>query len=97
MGWADRPPSDDELAAMKRLVAEGMEQGAVGMSSGLTYTPGMYASGTELAELCRVVAAYGGYYCPHHRSYGAGALEAYAEMVELARRPAARCTWRTPP
>src|SRR5690606_2542680 len=85
MGWADRPPSDDELAAMKRLVAEGMEQGAVGMSSGLTYTPGMYASGTELAELCRVVAAYGGYYCPHHRSYGAGALEAYAEMVELAR------------
>ncbi|MFW5416437.1 D-aminoacylase [Nocardiopsis sp. CNT-189] len=85
MGWADRPPSADELDTMKRLVAEGMEQGAVGMSSGLTYTPGMYASGAELAELCRVAAAYGGYYCPHHRSYGAGALEAYAEMVELAK------------
>ena len=48
-----------------------MEQGAVGMSSGLTYTPGMYANDAELTELCRVVARYGGYYCPHHRSYGA--------------------------
>ncbi|GAA3086964.1 D-aminoacylase [Streptomyces goshikiensis] len=47
--------------------------------------PGMYASGAELTELCRVVAAYGGYYCPHHRSYGRGALGAYAEMVELTR------------
>lgn len=70
---------------MRRLVAEGMEQGAVGMSSGLTYTPGMYAKDAELTELCRVVASYGGYYCPHHRSYGAGALQAYEEMVELTR------------
>ncbi|KPC86884.1 N-acyl-D-amino acid deacylase, partial [Streptomyces sp. NRRL F-6602] len=56
-----------------------------GLSSGLTYTPGMYASDAELTELCRVVASYGGYYCPHHRSYGAGALEAYEEMVALSR------------
>ncbi|CAM5684328.1 N-acyl-D-amino-acid deacylase OS=Streptomyces albaduncus OX=68172 GN=FHS32_001101 PE=4 SV=1 [Streptomyces griseoloalbus] len=55
------------------------------MSSGLTYTPGMYAPDAELTELCRVVASYGGYYCPRHRSYGAGALEAYAEMVALTR------------
>ncbi|MDA2809514.1 D-aminoacylase [Nocardiopsis sp. RSe5-2] len=86
MGWEDREPTAAELDRMRRLVAEGMEQGAVGMSSGLTYTPGMYASGAELAELCAVVASYGGYYCPHHRSYGAGALDAYAEMVDLARR-----------
>ncbi|MBO8187598.1 N-acyl-D-amino-acid deacylase family protein [Streptomyces spirodelae] len=85
MGWDDRPAAPDELATMKRLVAEGMEQGAMGLSSGLTYTPGMYASDAELTELCRVVAAWGGYYCPHHRSYGAGALEAYAEMVALTR------------
>lgn len=70
---------------MRQLVAEGMEQGAVGMSSGLTYTPGMYAKDSELAELCRVVASYDGYYCPHHRSYGAGALAAYEEMVDLTR------------
>ncbi|MBA2949094.1 N-acyl-D-amino-acid deacylase family protein [Streptomyces himalayensis] len=85
VGWDDREATPAELDHMRRLVAEGMEQGAVGMSSGLTYTPGMYAKDSELAELCRVVAAHGGYYCPHHRSYGAGALEAYAEMVELTR------------
>ncbi|MCC3770394.1 amidohydrolase family protein [Streptomyces sp. UNOC14_S4] len=85
LGWEDRPATPPEIASMKRLVAEGMAQGAVGMSSGLTYTPGMYASTTELAELCEVVAAYGGYYCPHHRSYGADALPAYAEMITLAR------------
>ncbi|MFJ4339239.1 amidohydrolase family protein [Streptomyces sp. NPDC088915] len=85
VGWEDRPATEAELERMRRLVAEGLEQGAVGMSSGLTYTPGMYASDAELTELCRVVAEYGGYYCPHHRSYGAGALEAYAEMIDLAR------------
>ncbi|MFF4685987.1 amidohydrolase family protein [Streptomyces sp. NPDC001307] len=85
VGWADRPATPEELDRMRRLVAEGMEQGAVGLSSGLTYTPGMYAPDAELTELCRVVASYGGYYCPHHRSYGAGALQAYAEMVALAR------------
>ncbi|MFF5548367.1 N-acyl-D-amino-acid deacylase family protein [Streptomyces olivaceoviridis] len=85
VGWEDREPTPDELDRMRRLVAEGLEQGAVGLSSGLTYTPGMYAQDAELTELCRVVASYGGYYCPHHRSYGAGALEAYAEMVDLAR------------
>ncbi|MGY0058835.1 N-acyl-D-amino-acid deacylase family protein [Streptomyces sp. LZ34] len=85
VGWADRDAAPDEVERMKRLVAEGLEQGAVGLSSGLTYTPGMYASDAELTELCRVVAAYGGYYCPHHRSYGAGALRAYEEMVALTR------------
>ncbi|MFH0521461.1 amidohydrolase family protein [Streptomyces sp. M41] len=85
VGWEDRKATPDELERMRRLVAEGMEQGAVGMSSGLTYTPGMYAEDAELTELCRVVASYGGYYCPHHRSYGAGALEAYEEMVALTR------------
>lgn len=85
VGWEDRPATDRELDRMRRLVADGLREGAVGMSSGLTYTPGMYAPDTELTELCRVVAAHGGYYCPHHRSYGAGALEAYEEMVALTR------------
>ncbi|MEU9911648.1 D-aminoacylase [Streptomyces sp. NPDC051001] len=85
VGWEDREATPEELDWMRQLVAEGMRQGAVGMSSGLTYTPGMYAKDAELTELCRVVASYGGYYCPHHRSYGAGALEAYEEMVALTR------------
>ncbi|MET9323247.1 D-aminoacylase [Streptomyces sp. NPDC003038] len=85
VGWDDRPATPAELDRMRALVADGLAQGAVGMSSGLTYTPGMYASGSELTDLCRVVASYGGYYCPHHRSYGHGALAAYAEMVRLTR------------
>ncbi|KPC80252.1 MULTISPECIES: N-acyl-D-amino-acid deacylase family protein [Streptomyces] len=85
VGWDDRPATAAELEHMKELVAQGMAEGAVGMSSGLTYTPGMYAKDAELTELCRVVAAHDGYYCPHHRSYGAGALQAYEEMVRLTR------------
>ncbi|MFF2995870.1 amidohydrolase family protein [Streptomyces sp. NPDC057950] len=85
VGWEDRPATERELDRMRRLVADGLREGAVGMSSGLTYTPGMYAPDAELTELCRVVAGHGGYYCPHHRSYGAGALEAYEEMVALTR------------
>ncbi|MFE5631420.1 amidohydrolase family protein [Streptomyces sp. NPDC056470] len=85
VGWDDRPATEAELNRMRQLVAEGLEQGAVGLSSGLTYTPGMYAKDAELTELCKVVAEYGGYYCPHHRSYGAGALQAYEEMVALTR------------
>jgi N-acyl-D-amino-acid deacylase len=45
----------------------------------------MYADTGELAALCEVVADFGGFYAPHTRSYGAGALEAYAEMIELSR------------
>ncbi|MEV7418201.1 D-aminoacylase [Streptomyces sp. NPDC089919] len=86
VGWSDRPAGPAERARMRALVAQGLAEGAVGMSSGLTYTPGMYADGAELTELCEVVARYGGYYCPHHRSYGRGALAAYEEMVALARR-----------
>ncbi|WP_344868504.1 D-aminoacylase [Amycolatopsis ultiminotia] len=86
VGWADRPATETELARMKELIATGMAEGAFGLSSGLTYTPGMYASTEELVQLCRVAGERGGYYSPHHRSYGAGALEAFAEMVEVSRR-----------
>lgn len=89
MGWAARAATPAELDRMRALVDQGMAEGAVGMSSGLTYAPGRYADEAELIELCRVVAARGGFYCPHHRSYGAGALAAYAEMVRVAQ--ASRC------
>ncbi|MER5381001.1 D-aminoacylase [Streptomyces sp. NPDC002688] len=85
VGWEDRAATPQELERMRGLVADGLREGAVGMSSGLTYTPGMYAKDAELTALCEVVAEHGGYYCPHHRSYGAGALEAYEEMVALTR------------
>ena len=86
MGWENREPTGAELDQMRQLVAQGMREGAVGLSSGLSYTPGMYASADELVELCSVVAAHGGYHSPHQRSYGAGALSGYAEMIEISRR-----------
>ena len=85
VGPEDRAASPAELEAMVELLAQGLREGAVGMSSGLTYPPGMFADDDELITLCRVVAEHGGYYGPHHRSYGVGALEAYAEMISVCR------------
>ncbi|GAA3613253.1 N-acyl-D-amino-acid deacylase family protein [Microlunatus ginsengisoli] len=86
VGTDDRPATEPERARMVALVRQGLAEGAVGMSSGLTYPPGMFADDDELVELCRVVAESGGFYAPHHRSYGVGALAAYAEMIEVCRR-----------
>lgn len=86
VGWDARPATERELDRMRELVATGLAEGALGMSTGLTYPPGSYADTEELVALCEVVAAGGGYFSPHHRSYGAGALAAYAEMVEVSRR-----------
>ncbi|HEY5785980.1 MAG TPA: D-aminoacylase [Microlunatus sp.] len=86
VGNDDRPPAATELRRMAEVVRQGLLDGAVGLSSGLTYPPGMYADTDELVALCRVVAELGGYYAPHHRSYGRGALAAYAEMITIARR-----------
>ena len=85
MGFSDAAATAAQVARMQEVVREAMVQGAVGMSSGLTYPPGMYASTSELTALCRTVAELEGFYAPHHRSYGKGALEAYAEMIELSR------------
>ena len=85
MGFAEGPATPAQVRRMQQVIAESMAQGAVGMSSGLTYTPGMYASTSELVALCRTVAELGGFYAPHHRSYGKGALEAYQEMIDVAR------------
>lgn len=84
VGSEQRAATTAEIDRMCAVLAQSLDEGAVGMSSGLTYTPGMYADTGELAALCSVVASYGGFYAPHTRSYGAGALEAYAEMIGLA-------------
>jgi N-acyl-D-amino-acid deacylase len=85
LGYEDRVPTEDELERMRELIRTGMAEGAVGISFGLGYTPGMYATTAELAEVCRTVGELGGFFATHHRSYGAGALEAYAEMIDVSR------------
>ncbi len=79
VGHENRPATSTEISAMADLLGEALDAGAFGMSSGLTYTPGMYADTAELEALCRVVVERGGYWAPHTRSYGGAALEAYRE------------------
>ena len=71
MGAADRPPTPQEMAAMKAFIRRGMEEGAFGMSTGLFYVPGYYAKTDEVVELNRVAAEYGGIYDTHDRDLGA--------------------------
>ncbi|GAB3600359.1 family 20 glycosylhydrolase [Microbacterium tumbae] len=86
VGHEGRAVTEEEIAAMADLLGEAMDAGAFGMSSGLTYTPGMHASTAELEALCLVVAERGGYWAPHTRSYGAAALDAYREALDIGRR-----------
>ncbi len=86
LGWEDRAATAAELEVMNRRLDQALAEGAMGLSAGLSYSPGMYAGTAELVSLCRTVAARGSYFSPHHRSYGAHALEAYAEMTEIARQ-----------
>lgn len=69
MGLDPRRPTADELKKMRALVREGMEQGAVGLSSGLDYVPSLYADVDELSALCEEIAPFGGIYVTHMRGY----------------------------
>lgn len=86
MGYDDRKPSSAELEQMIFLVAEAMRYGAMGLSTGLGYPPGMFADTEEIAELCKVVSEFGGIYATHMREEGDGVLESIDESIEIARR-----------
>ena len=86
MGYDNRPPTPAELDRMRQHVRRGMAEGALGLSTGLSYAPAMHAQADEMVALCEEVAACGGFFAPHHRSYGKHALAAYQEMIEVARR-----------
>ena len=79
-------PTADELATMRRIMAEAMEDGAFGVSYALIYPPDTYASTQELIEVARVVSSYGGIYITHMRSEGDRLLEAIDESVEIGRQ-----------
>ncbi len=87
VGWKNRPATITELANMRSMLREGMEEGAFGLSTGLTYPPGSYASADEIAELCDEVARLGGVYVTHIR-YGSGDafLDPNCEALDVAMR-----------
>lgn len=86
-GRHDRPASADERRRMAALVTEGMDAGALGLSSGLDYVPGIFQDAAELAALCVPVARAGGVYVTHMRGgYESNTAVGIAEVADISRR-----------
>ncbi len=90
MGFDARAPRDDELAQMKTLLAECLDSGAFGLSSGLIYAPGMFATTDELAELAKVLAPYDAIYTSHIRGSSETLMPAAQEVLAVARAAGVR-------
>jgi N-acyl-D-amino-acid deacylase len=87
LGNANRAPTADELQRMVSLVRQGMGQGAFGLSSGLFYTPGSFATTEEVIELAKVAGESGGLYTSHIRdeaNYNIGVVAAVQEVIRIA-------------
>jgi N-acyl-D-amino-acid deacylase len=85
MGLDPRPATEPELRAMQALVRQGMEEGAVGLSTGLDYIPSRYADAREIAALCEAIVPDGGVYVTHMRGYGPNAAFGMKEVYEIAK------------
>lgn len=86
MGLEDRAPTVAELTRMSEMVAQGMDDGAYGISTGLKYLPGTFSDVDEVVALSRVAADRGGFYTSHLREEGLGLLESVSEALEIGRR-----------
>ena len=84
MGVADRDPTAEELELMKERLRTAMEQGAMGLSTGLIYIPGTYSKTEELVELCKVIKPYGGIYATHMRNEARNVVESVKESIHIA-------------
>ena len=85
LGYADRPPTAEELARMQELVRQAMAEGAMGVGSSLIYAPAFYADTPELVALVSAAAESGGAYISHMRSEGNRLLESVDELIGIAR------------
>lgn len=87
VGWSDRPATPAELEEMKAVVREAMQAGAWGLSTGLDYPPGAYASTEELIALSKVSARLGGFYHTHTRASlrAKGLLAPWEEALQVGR------------
>lgn len=83
LGADDIEPTDSQLDDMKELVRDSMEAGAFGLSSGLIYAPGCYASTEELTELASAVRPFGGFYASHIRGEGRTVVKAVREAIAI--------------
>ena len=87
MGWEDRLPTEPELAQMRDLARQAMQEGAFGFATGLTYPPGAYSDTNELVAVAQATADLGGIYMTHARySLGDRLLDPFREAIEIGRR-----------
>ncbi|MEO6207782.1 MAG: amidohydrolase family protein, partial [Candidatus Limnocylindrales bacterium] len=87
LGWDDVPADDRAIDTMRAVLRDAMADGAVGLSSGLDYPPGSYASTDELAALTRTAREAGGFYHTHVRyQLGDRYLDPFREAIEIGRR-----------
>jgi len=89
LGSEQRAPSPSELQTMQDLVRQGMEQGAVGLSSGLEYNPAGFAETDEVIALAKVAAEFGGVYGTHVRNEDLLVIESVEEAIEICRKSGA--------
>jgi len=85
IGYSDRSPNAGELEKMRSLVVQAMEEGAMGVTCALIYTPDFFMRTEELIEMSKVAARFGGMYVSHMRSEGNKLLEAVNESIRIAR------------
>lgn len=85
VGYNDQPATDTQISEMKKLMEENMLSGAIGLSTGLEYTPDSYAVTNEIIELCNTVSEYKGVYATHMRDEGDRVLEAIDETISIAK------------
>ena len=91
----ERPATADEIENMRTLLVKDLEAGALGMSTGLEYDPGIYSTTEEVVELAKVVASHGGRYVSHIRSEDRGSGKPVDEIVDD--RPAGTgCRFESP-
>ncbi len=86
MGFENRPARKDELDLMKKHLAEIMETGCWGMSTGLIYPPGIFTPEEELLKLCSVLKRFGGIYASHIRGKGSTLFQAVGEVLSIGER-----------
>ena len=83
MGLENRDPTASELSKMKVMVKEAMEEGALGISTGLFYVPGSFSSTSEVIELSKVASYYGGIYISHMREEAVDVLKSINETINI--------------
>ena len=89
MGYENRTPTEDELTQMKALVRQAMQEGALGVSSGMSYVPNIYMSTEELVALVKEAAAVGGIYATHARTMNGTDPNAIREAIEVGEKAGA--------